>query len=210
VTDGRSLCGPPLGGGYGAGFTRSLKTAGIDVVDVDRPTRFDRRRAGKSDRLDAYHAARAVLAERSNPVKGPAIEGVRALHLARRSAVKAQTAAMNQMIAILVMAPETVRARYRRLHGDRLAIALTSWARGVVVHDQMQLLVGVAAGEVAEKDQELLVPVPRLATTGDLAGSDLERGEQHGGAAPHVVMSAFLGLPGLHRQRVLRRSKAWI
>ena len=28
---------------------------------------------------------------------------------------------------------------------------------GVVVHDQMQLLVGVAAGEVAEKDQELLV-----------------------------------------------------
>ena len=29
-------------------------------------------------------------------------------------------------------------------------------------------------------------------------------------AAPHVVMSAFLGLPGLHRQRVLRRSKAWI
>ena len=31
-----------------------------------------------------------------------------------------------------------------------------------------------------------------------------------GGAAPHVVMSAFLGLPGLHRQRVLRRSKAWI
>jgi hypothetical protein len=48
---------------------------------------------------------------------------------------------------------------------------------GVVVHDQMQLLVGVAAGEVAEKDQELLVPVPRLATTGDLTGSDLERGD---------------------------------
>ena len=102
---------------YGAGFTRALKTAGIDVED--RPDRFDRRRAGKSDRLDAYHAARAVLAGRSNPVKGPAIEGVRALHLARRSAVKAQTAAMNQMIAILVMAPDPVRARYRRLHGDQ-------------------------------------------------------------------------------------------
>jgi len=27
---------------------------------------------------------------------------------------------------------------------------------GIVVHDQMQLLLGVAAGEVAEKDQELL------------------------------------------------------
>ena len=89
------------------------------------------RRAGKSDRLDAFHAARAVLAGRSTPVKGPAIEGVRALHLARRSAVKAQTAAMNQMIAILVMAPDTVRARYRRLHGDRLAIALTRSRGGV-------------------------------------------------------------------------------
>ena len=52
-----------------------LEAAGIDVVDVDRPARFDRRRAEKSDRLDAFHAARAVLAGRSYPVKGPAIEG---------------------------------------------------------------------------------------------------------------------------------------
>jgi hypothetical protein len=31
---------------------------------------------------------------------------------------------MNQLIAILVMAPDALRARYRRLYGDRLAIAL--------------------------------------------------------------------------------------
>ena len=37
--------------------------------------------------------------------------------------------------------------------------------RGVVVHDQMQVLVGVGPGQVAEEDQELLMPVPRLHTS---------------------------------------------
>lgn len=46
---------------YGAGSTRTLTAASISVVEVERPTRSARRRAGKSDRLDAYHAARAVL-----------------------------------------------------------------------------------------------------------------------------------------------------
>jgi hypothetical protein len=75
----------------------------------------------------------------------------------------------------------------------------------------MQRPVGVAAGEVAEEGQELLVPVPRLAQPGDLADSDLERGEQSGGGAvPRVVRGALLGLPGMHRQRLWIRSKAWI
>ena len=73
----------------------------------------------------------------------------------------------------------------------------------VIVHDQMQLLIGVAAGEVAQEDQELLVPVPWLAQAGDLAGSDLERGEQRGGSVSYVVVGALLGLPGLHRQCLL-------
>ena len=74
---------------------------------------------------------------------------------------------------------------------------------GVIVHDQVQLLVGVAAGEVAEEDQELLVPVPWFAHAGDLAGGDLERGEQGGGAVPDVVVGALLGMAGLHRQHLL-------
>jgi hypothetical protein len=54
----------------------------------------------------------------------PALEGLRALNLARRSAVKARTAASNQMKAILVMAPDPVRARFTGLSGDALAEAL--------------------------------------------------------------------------------------
>lgn len=89
----------------GAGITRALRAAGVRVLELERPTRSGRRRAGKSDQLDAYHAARAVLADRSSPVKDPAVDGLRSLHLARRSAVKARTVAANQMKAILVMGP---------------------------------------------------------------------------------------------------------
>ena len=110
--------------GYGAGITRAVAAAGIAVVEVERPTRSARRRVGKSDRLDAYHAARAVLADRSSPVKDPAIDGLRALHLARRSAVKARTAAANQLQAILIMAPEPVRARFRGLDTNHLVAAV--------------------------------------------------------------------------------------
>ena len=101
--------------GYGAGITRALIATGIAVVEVERPTRSARRRAGKSDRLDAYHAARAVLAERSSPVKDPAVDGLRALQAARRSAVKARTAAGNQINSLLVMAPDPIRAKFRGL-----------------------------------------------------------------------------------------------
>ena len=40
-------------GSYGAGITRHLTEAGIEVLEVDRPDCSDRRRRGKSDTLDA-------------------------------------------------------------------------------------------------------------------------------------------------------------
>ena len=110
--------------GYGAGITRALFATGIAVVEVERPTRSARRRAGKSDRLDAYHAARAVLAERSSPVKDPAVDGLRALQAARRSAVKARTAAGNQINSLLVMAPDPIRAKFRGLTTEQRVSAL--------------------------------------------------------------------------------------
>jgi transposase len=51
-------------GSYGAGITRHLLEAGIEVVEVDRPDRTDRRRRGKNDTIDAENAARAALAGR--------------------------------------------------------------------------------------------------------------------------------------------------
>ena len=73
---------------------------------------------------------------------------------------------------------------------------------GVVVHDQVQLLVVVAAGGVAQEDQEVLVPVPWFAHCGDLAGGDLEGGEQRGGAVPDVIVGdgAALATRGTRRR----------
>ncbi len=50
-------------GSYGSGLARSLRRQGYPVVEVSRPPRKgERRLSGKSDAIDAEHAAREVLA----------------------------------------------------------------------------------------------------------------------------------------------------
>lgn len=74
---------------YGAGIARAAIAEGLVVVEVMRPDRSERRRLGKSDPIDAYQAARAALStHRVSPVKDESVEGIRALHNARRSAMK--------------------------------------------------------------------------------------------------------------------------
>jgi transposase len=100
---------------YGAGFTRALQQAGIEVVEVNRPDRAARRRRGKSDPLDAYAAARSALGgHRLAAPKDERTTALAALLIARRGAVKARTAATNQIKALLVTAPAELRERYRR------------------------------------------------------------------------------------------------
>ncbi|WP_230196798.1 IS110 family transposase [Streptomyces coriariae] len=111
---------------YGAGFTRAAISHGQHVVEVNRPDRAERRRVGKSDSIDAYAAARAALSGRAHAApKDDTVAGIRALHNAARSAVKARTAALNQIGSILITAPETVRAKYGRLKGTHRTDALT-------------------------------------------------------------------------------------
>ena len=110
---------------YGAGLTRVLQAAGIEVAEVSRPDRAARRRQGKSDPLDAYAAARAALAgDRLAVPKDEHTAALRALLSARRSAVKAHTAATNQIHALLVTAPAELRERYRRHSTTALVDAL--------------------------------------------------------------------------------------
>lgn len=71
---------------YGAGITRLAAAAGIGVREVTRPDRSERRMQGKSDPIDAYQAARAVLAGRADAVpKTQEVDAVRALNAARSS-----------------------------------------------------------------------------------------------------------------------------
>jgi transposase len=105
-------------GSWGAGVSRFLRTRGVNVVEVNRPNRQLRRRKGKSDTVDAEMAARAVLAGEATVTPkagdGP-VEALRQLRLARAGAMKARTAAANQLHSLTDTAPDMLRARLRSL-----------------------------------------------------------------------------------------------
>jgi transposase len=148
---------------YGAGLARAVTKAGLQVIEVNRPNRADRRRQGKSDPLDAYHAARAVLSGRatSDP-KDQSTEAIRSLHNTRRSAVKASTAATNQIVAMLITAPDEIRAKYRALKGQPLITALARCR--TTVADPVDAAVLTALKALAHRHQFLTTQAQELST----------------------------------------------
>jgi transposase len=99
-------------GSYGVALTRQLRAEDITVTEVNRPDRATRRRRGKNDTIDAEAAARAVLSGRATATAktgdGP-VEMIRMFKLAKASALKARTQAINQLKAVLVAADPAVR-----------------------------------------------------------------------------------------------------
>lgn len=55
-------------GTYGSQLARFLAGEGVTVLEVNRPNRQERRRAGKSDPLDAVEAARAALSGKATAI----------------------------------------------------------------------------------------------------------------------------------------------
>ena len=114
-------------GSYGAGLARAVRRAGHRVVEVNRGDRRTRRAAGKSDTVDAEVAARSVLAGQSTAIPKTAdgaVEMMRQLKVARDSAVKARTTAMNTLKQIVVHAPPRLREAPPSPHRPRPAHAL--------------------------------------------------------------------------------------
>ena len=106
-------------GSYGAGLTRHLQTERIRVVEVDRPNRQRRRRKGKSDPQDAISAAHAAQSGEANgeaKTRDGNVESMRVLRVARSSARKGRTQALNQMRSLISTAPEPIRAELRGLN----------------------------------------------------------------------------------------------
>ena len=102
-------------GSYGAGLARYITAAGIRVVEVDRSDRQDRRRQGKSDPLDAVSAARAAQSGRARGApkgRDGAVEAIRALMVAKRSARNERTQAINQARSLILTGPDELRARF--------------------------------------------------------------------------------------------------
>ncbi len=102
-------------GGYGAGLARHLHDRGELVVELDRPVRPVRRAGAKSDVIDAERAARDALSRvrLAVPKTGPQRASLQMLLTARRAAVAAATEAAQQLRALVITAPEPVRARFR-------------------------------------------------------------------------------------------------
>jgi transposase len=103
-------------GCYGAGLASFLAAQGEWVVEVDRPKRPRGRTGAKSDVLDAIRAGREALSREhlACPRQRGQREALRVLHLTRSGAVKVSADARRHLKALLVTAPEPLRAGLRR------------------------------------------------------------------------------------------------
>ncbi|MGW4518957.1 IS110 family transposase [Streptomyces sp. NPDC004393] len=104
-------------GSFGAGLAAFLEDAGERVIEVCRPKRPPVRGGRKTDTLDAIRAAREALAAEHliQPRKRGEREAMRVLLATRQGAVHASTAAINQLKALIISAPDDLRTELRRL-----------------------------------------------------------------------------------------------
>ena len=102
---------------HGVGLTRHLRAAGETVIDAPRVPGQARRRSGKSDALDAVHAARTALA--ADHVATPRADGdreaLRILHVCRRHYTDTRTATVNLFKSLILTADDDLRAQLRGL-----------------------------------------------------------------------------------------------
>jgi len=104
-------------GAYAAGLVRALLAHGIRVVEVNQPHPHARQRRGKSDPLDAELAARAALSRTASALPKQTsgiVEAIRQLSVARNGALKARTAARQQLDSLIITAPEQLRGKLRQ------------------------------------------------------------------------------------------------
>lgn len=110
-------------GSYGAALTRYLRGAGIDVTEVNQPDKAARRRHGKTDAVDAEAAARAVLSGRATATAkaadGP-VEALRLFRMAKGSATKSRTQAINQLKSVLISTAPALRESLAGLSNVKL------------------------------------------------------------------------------------------
>jgi hypothetical protein len=150
-------------GSDGSGLARHLADHDVVVVEVNRPNRQERRAHGNSDVVDAIAAARAVISGQARVTPkshNGAVEALRALHTVHRSARKARTQARNQLHALVLTAPDPVRARLRSL-GNRQLLATCAGYRPADGAD-LTTITKLALRELAVRIRDLDAQIGRL------------------------------------------------
>lgn len=150
-------------GAWGKGLARFLIEENVRVIEVIRPNRQRRRRHGKSDVTDAISAGRAVISgEASGVPRGDgAVEALRVLRIARRSAVAHRTRIINQIRSIIVTSPDGLRERLDALDGDQLIRTCARFRPGTDLTDPT-VAVKHALKTLASQYQQLGVDVEHL------------------------------------------------
>ncbi len=108
---------------YGLGLARYLTGQGQQISEIDCSRHVGKRRAGKSDPIDAVRAARELLA-RPQPAQMRADgdrEALRLLMIDRDNAVQSAKTARTALAAVLVTAPAPLREQLRPLPRERRA-----------------------------------------------------------------------------------------
>jgi transposase len=161
-------------GSYGAGLARYLAERGETVLEVSRIPRTERRLRGKDDALDAARIARTALAADTlaRPRAGERREALRVLLVARRSAVDVRRAALTQLRAVIVTAPEPLRQELRRLPTGALLDRCSRLRRTTSASDELATRlvlrslarrIRAATLEADQLEHELVIHVRALA-----------------------------------------------
>jgi transposase len=98
---------------YGVGLCRALQTAGLEVIEVEQPGKSDRRGRGKSDPIDAHHAAMQALVlpvdRKALPRSDGDREAMRILLIARNEISTTRTGQINRLRALLLLGDDDDR-----------------------------------------------------------------------------------------------------
>ncbi|MGW8877858.1 IS110 family transposase [Streptomyces mirabilis] len=154
-------------GSYGAALTRHLLSRDVQVFDVNRPDKTAQRRQGKTDTVDAEAAARAVLSGRATAQaksgNGP-VQIARMYKLAKDSAIKARTQAINQLKAVLVSADPALREGLAPLTNPALIDTCADLVSDPIYHGCNEVLGAtlITLQLLAERIQQLTAQIGEL------------------------------------------------
>lgn len=115
---------------YGIGLSRAFQAAGLAVIEIERPDRKKRRGKGKSDPIDAHHAATTLLAMDVAMLPQPRADGtreaLRILLISREEQTRTRTREGNQLHALLLTGSDADRALGKGTFSNARLLELTT------------------------------------------------------------------------------------
>lgn len=146
---------------YGRGLAVALGRAGEWIIEFDRATTKASKDGAKTDELDAVRAAREALGRRQlcEPRRPDgAREAMRVHQVARAAAVRARTAAISELKALVVTAPDELRDELRGLTRVKLVARCVGFRHSntrTIAHDATRITLRAIARRITHLTEEI-------------------------------------------------------